>query len=171
VSHDFYWQALELDLRGKREFTIIVYSTLGGMSKQRFQPYKALLKLCDEALEIADRHNLDEGRLYDALQLDDSAHQVELLQQMAQRHLTVKQVKEIVEKGQNNLTNSDDDLPFLPRSAPQMAKLALKPAFEEHDAWLVIEGWLVSDSWVCTPKTYCAFIAQVNLPNMGVNYV
>jgi sugar phosphate isomerase/epimerase len=46
----------------------------------------------------------------------------------------------------------------------------LKPVFEEHDAYLVIEGWPGPGSLVCTPETYRAFIAQVNSPNLGVNY-
>lgn len=47
---------------------------------------------------------------------------------------------------------------------------ALKPAFEENDAYLVIEGWPGPGSLVCTPETYRAFIEQVDSPNMGVNY-
>lgn len=47
---------------------------------------------------------------------------------------------------------------------------ALKPAFEDNDACLVIEGWPGPGSLVCTPETYRAFIEQVGSPNMGVNY-
>ncbi len=47
---------------------------------------------------------------------------------------------------------------------------ALKPTFEEHDAYLVIEGWPGPGSLVCTPETYRAFIEEVGSPNMGVNY-
>ena len=47
---------------------------------------------------------------------------------------------------------------------------ALKPTFEEHDAYLVIEGWPGPGSLVCTPETYRAFIEEVDSPNMGVNY-
>jgi len=32
---------------------------MGGVSKMRFSQLKALLNLSDEALELADRHNLD----------------------------------------------------------------------------------------------------------------
>ena len=47
---------------------------------------------------------------------------------------------------------------------------ALKPAFEDNEACLVIEGWPGPGSLVCTPETYRAFIEQVGSPNMGVNY-
>ncbi len=47
---------------------------------------------------------------------------------------------------------------------------ALKPTFEENDAYLVIEGWPGPGSLVCTPETYRAFIEQVGSSNMGVNY-
>ena len=47
---------------------------------------------------------------------------------------------------------------------------ALKPTFEEHGAYLVIEGWPGPGSLVCTPETYRAFIEEVDSPNMGVNY-
>jgi len=46
----------------------------------------------------------------------------------------------------------------------------LKPAFEDNDAYLVIEGWPGPGSLVCTPETYRAFIEQVDSSNMGVNY-
>ena len=46
----------------------------------------------------------------------------------------------------------------------------LRAAFEENDAYLVIEGWPGPGSLVCTPETYRAFIKQVGSPNMGVNY-
>ncbi len=47
---------------------------------------------------------------------------------------------------------------------------ALRAAFEDNDAYLVIEGWPGPGSLVCTPETYRAFIEQVGSPNMGVNY-
>lgn len=51
-------QALELDLRGKREYTEAVLSAMGGISNSHFSELKALLRLSDEALELADRHAL-----------------------------------------------------------------------------------------------------------------
>ena len=41
VTMDFYRQALDLDLRGKREYTEAVYSALGGISKQLFSEHKS----------------------------------------------------------------------------------------------------------------------------------
>jgi len=63
VNNDFYRQALELDLRGKREFSTPILSAMGGISKMHLSRYKALLKLSDEGVELADRHNIEERRL------------------------------------------------------------------------------------------------------------
>src|SRR5215207_1178830 len=74
VANDFYRQALELDLRGKREHTDVILSAMGGIGKMHFSHYKALLKLSDEALELADRHNLDEKKLRYVLPLPQEYH-------------------------------------------------------------------------------------------------
>jgi hypothetical protein len=141
VSMGFYRQALELDLRSKREFTADVLSALGGIDKHQLKRHKALLRLCDEAVETADRHNIDEIKLYYATQLDDD-DQVELIRQIVQLGLTTKQVKDIVEKGGNVATNSDEDnIPRLPKSAMQIAKLALKPD-AEMDANLLAQAFV-----------------------------
>ncbi|GAB4549404.1 MAG: hypothetical protein OHK0023_13870 [Anaerolineae bacterium] len=55
VSNDFYRQALELDLRGKGEYTEAVLSAMGGIKRGQFSYIKGLLRLSDEALELADR--------------------------------------------------------------------------------------------------------------------
>ena len=98
VNNDFYRQALDLDLRGKREHTEAILSAMGGVSKQRFNQYKKLLLLSDEAWQLADRHNLDEGvlRYVIALPLEDHS---EMLQQIIQLSLTTRQVKSIIENG------------------------------------------------------------------------
>ena len=62
-SNDFYRQALDLDLRGKREYTDAILSAMGGIEKAHFSHIKALLQLSDEALELADRHGIDEKKL------------------------------------------------------------------------------------------------------------
>jgi hypothetical protein len=62
VTNDFYRQALDLDLRGKREYTDAILSAMGGMNKSQFSRHKALLTLSDEALELADRHNIEERK-------------------------------------------------------------------------------------------------------------
>ena len=127
VKMDFYRQALDLDLRGKREYTEVVYSSLGGMSRPNFADFKSLLKLCDEAVEIADRHSIEARKLRYVVQLDNSADQVELLQQIIQLDLTVKQIRDIVEKGSLERTNSEEEAEPLPKSVMQIARLALKP--------------------------------------------
>ncbi|MEO0561485.1 MAG: hypothetical protein AAF125_05205 [Chloroflexota bacterium] len=127
VRIDFYRQALELDLRGKRQYTEAVYSALGGITRPKFADYKSLLRMSNEAFEIADRHDIELMKLRYVLMLDNPADQVELLQQIVQQQLTVKQIREIVQKGSFERTNFEDDSATLPKSVMQIAKLALKP--------------------------------------------
>jgi hypothetical protein len=49
VTNDFYRQALELDLRGKRKHKDAILSAMGGISRVHFSRFKALLRLADEA--------------------------------------------------------------------------------------------------------------------------
>jgi hypothetical protein len=98
VTNDFYRQALELDLRGKREYTEAILTAMGGIDKGHLYHYKILLRLSDEALEIADRHNIDEFRLRPVLQLPQEV-QAEMVQQIIQFNLTGRQVQEICGKG------------------------------------------------------------------------
>ena len=127
VSMDFYRQALELDLRSKREYTEAIYSSLGGMTKQLFSEHKALLKLSDDACELADRNDIHYSKLRYVVMLEDSADQVELIRQILQQDLTVKQLREIVTKGTDVRTFLEDEPEPLPKSVMQIAKLALKP--------------------------------------------
>ena len=141
VNMDFYRQALDLDLRGKREYTADVLNALGGISKQLFSDYKKLLYLCDEAVEIADRHSIEAGKLRYVASLDDPADQVELIQQIVQLDLTVKQIRQIIEKGTDIRTNSDlDEMNRIPKGAMQIAKLALK-ADAEVDSYRIAEAF------------------------------
>jgi hypothetical protein len=124
VSHDFYRQALDLDLRGKREFTTEILSAMGGMGRMHFSRFKALLKLSDEALDLADQHSLDERMLRVILTLP-AKHQPEMIQQIIERNLTAKQAEEIcsqvAEKGvidEEVLTPSN-----LPKEAQQTIRL------------------------------------------------
>jgi hypothetical protein len=128
VGMDFYRQALNLDLRGKRDHTEAVLSALGGISKGEMAHYKALLNLCDEAVEVADRNNLEEGKLRHIINLAPN-DQMEMIQQIVELNLTAKQIRDIIEKGIHVYTNSDEDdhLFRLPKAAMQIAKLALKP--------------------------------------------
>jgi hypothetical protein len=142
VNMDFYRQALELDLRGKREYTADVLSALGGVSKWYLSAYKSLLNLSDEAIEIADRYNLEEKRLRYLinLEVDD---QIEMLHQILEHNLTSKQIKDLVEKGLPGQTNSDEDDLFkqLPKAATTLAKLALKPS-DDVDANHIAQAFI-----------------------------
>jgi hypothetical protein len=104
VNNDFYRQALDLDLRGKREYTEVILSAMGGIGKMRLSQYKKLLTLSDEAMELADRYNLDEGVLRLVVDLPVESH-TEMVQQIVQLGLTGRQVKAIVEQG-----NSEPEL-------------------------------------------------------------
>lgn len=94
VGNDFYRQALTLDLRGKREYTDAILSAMGGMGKMHFSRLKALLRLSDEAMELADRHDLDERKLRPILLLAPELH-VEIVRQTIDLNLTSRQVEEI----------------------------------------------------------------------------
>lgn len=97
ITHDFYRQALELDLRTKREYTSDILTAMGGITRQRMSQYKTLLTLPDEAIEIADRHNMDEGCLRYVLKLPYEV-QTEAVRQIAQHGWDVKQVRRMVEE-------------------------------------------------------------------------
>jgi len=121
VTNDFYRQALELDLKGKREFTPAIYAAMGGMDKKRFSRYKSLLRLADDAMELADRHRIDEARLRYVVQLDP-LDQIELIHQIVQFDLSRKQVQELIENfGEDPNQRIDDE----PHSRPviQLAKI------------------------------------------------
>ena len=119
VTYDFYRQALDLDLRGKREFTTFVLSALGGIHKRQLSRYKSLLKLCDEALELADRHNLDESHLRLILHLEP-ADQVEVLRQCIAFNLTRKQLHDLLEK---NHEEDDKEVEKLPKHVIQLTRI------------------------------------------------
>ena len=122
VPNDFYRQALELDLRGKREFTEAILSAMGGIDKSRFAQYKTLLHLSDEALEIADRHIVDERKLRYVVALDPGYH-AEILQQIVSLNLTSAQVKDLCEpQNEESMGHGDDDVSA---NAQKIAKFAL----------------------------------------------
>jgi len=110
VNNDFYRQALDLRIpRGAGE---AIYSAMGGIGRMRFGQFKALLCLSDEAMEIADRQNIDEGILRHVLTLNQE-DQVEMLQHVIQQNLTVKQVQQICEQG---LIEDVEELKHSPKS-------------------------------------------------------
>lgn len=120
VTHDFYRQALELDLRGKREYAAEILSAMGGLSKFQFRHFKALLRLSDEALEMADRHELQESLLRYVLQLAPEDH-VEVIRQIVQFGLTRNQVKALIEGSPEK--KEDQNESAMPRQVTQFARL------------------------------------------------
>ena len=121
VGNDFYRQALELDLRSKREYTDAILSAMGGIAKAQFSRIKALLKLGDEAWELSDRHNLDEKKLRYILNLPSEYH-AEIVRQIIDFNLTSKQVKELCE-GNDFADDPSDSSDKLPTAAVKMAKV------------------------------------------------
>ena len=120
VGHSFYRQALELDLRNKREYTDVILSAMGGIGKTQFSRIKALLQLSNEALELADRHGIDERKLRPVTGMADEYH-AEIVRQIIDFNLTSKQVVELCETGNPNNENDDDEK--LPVAATKMAKV------------------------------------------------
>lgn len=108
VNNDFYRQALELNLRGKREYTELILSAMGGIGRMRFSQLKSLLKLSDEALELADRFGLDEFRLRPLLDLPAEG-QTEMVHQIIQFGLTGRQIREICEQQQEEEVSEEEE--------------------------------------------------------------
>ncbi|MFN8531854.1 MAG: hypothetical protein U0670_24880 [Anaerolineae bacterium] len=106
VNNDFYRQALNLDLRGKREYTDTILSAMGGIKKGYFSELKALLRFSDEALEIADRHGIEQYKLRYVLSLPEQYH-AEVVRQIIDLNLTNKQVKDLCE---NNGVTTDEEV-------------------------------------------------------------
>jgi hypothetical protein len=123
VSNDFYRQALELDLRGKREYTESILTAMGGIDKGHLYHYKTLLRLSDEAMELADRHNIDEKKLRYVVTLPQEFH-TEIVRQIIDFNLTSKQVKELCAGEGLDTENRDDEVEHLPASAVKLAKIA-----------------------------------------------
>jgi hypothetical protein len=121
VGHEFYRQALELDLRAKREYTDMILSAMGGIKKGHFSEIKALLRLSDEALELADRHAIEEGKLRHVIKIDSEYH-AEIVRQIVDFNLSSKQVKELCE-GERGDDASGDELENLSPAALKMAKI------------------------------------------------
>ncbi len=119
VTNDFYRQALDLTLRDKREYTEAILSAMGGMKRGYFSYIKSLLRLSDEALELADRHNLDERRLRSVVALAPEYH-IEVVRQIIDLNLTAKQIQELCEG--DFLESSEDDLEKIPAPALKIAK-------------------------------------------------
>jgi len=121
VGNEFYRQALDLDLRAKREYTDTVLSAMGGIKKGHFSAIKALLRLSDEALELADRYDIDEKKLRYVTAVSSDYH-AEIVRQIIDFNLTSKQVKELCE-GEALDGNEEDAIEKLSPTALKMAKM------------------------------------------------
>jgi hypothetical protein len=122
VANDFYRQALELDLRGKREYTDAILSAMGGIKRGQFSYIKGLLRLSDEALELADRHAIEEGRLRYVTNVPPEYH-TEIVRQIIDFNLSSKQVKELCAGDRLDTTDRNDEVEPLPASAIKLAKI------------------------------------------------
>ncbi|MDX2137287.1 MAG: ParB N-terminal domain-containing protein [Chloroflexota bacterium] len=114
VGNDFYRQALNLDLRGKREYTDAILSAMGGVGRMQFSRFKALLALGDEALELADRFNVDEWKLRHILELPPEA-QAEMVRQIVQFNLTGKQIEQML-IAEEDIQKARDDEAIAPET-------------------------------------------------------
>jgi hypothetical protein len=121
VGNDFYRQALELDLRAKREYTDMILSAMGGIKRGQFSYIKGLLRLSDEALELADRHDIEEKKLRYVINVTSDYH-AEIVRQIIDFNLTSKQVKELCE-GEAPSGNQEDDLEKFSPAALKLAKV------------------------------------------------
>jgi len=119
VGNDFYRHALDLDLRTKREYTDAILSAMGSVKRSQFSHIKSLLRLSDEALELADRHAIEEARLRYVVNLDAEYH-AEIVRQIIDFKLSAKQVKEICEG--DGIHETKDTAADISSSAMKMAK-------------------------------------------------
>jgi hypothetical protein len=141
VTNDFYRQALDLDLRSRREHTDNVLASMGGIGKMHFSRLKALLRLADEALELADRHNIEEKRLRHVLNVPTEYH-AEIMRQIIDFNLTSREVQELCEG--NGLMKDEDVFDKLPASVMKVVRMAqithtMKPQ-EMARAFMYVEG-------------------------------
>src|SRR5258708_31955913 len=95
---------------------------MGGISRAYFSYFKALLALSDEALELADRHNIEEKKLRYVVMLAPESHS-EVVRQIISFNLTSAQVKQLCEADGDD-TPTPPETPKISRSAVQIAKLA-----------------------------------------------
>jgi ParB-like chromosome segregation protein Spo0J len=143
VHHDFYRQALELNLRGKREYTEAILTAMGGIDRARFSQIKALLALSDEALEFADRFGIDEYRLRPVLRLTTEV-QAEMVQHIVKFNLTGRQIAEMCDRGLNE-SPSDPNI-SLPPQIKRLVKTMRK--IDENNEAEFIRGLLSEEKTV-----------------------
>ena len=86
---------------------------MGGIKRGQFSYIKGLLRLSDEALELADRHAIEEGRLRYVTNVAPEYH-AEIVRQIIDFNLSAKQVKELCEgDGLNPVKDEAEDIPRL----------------------------------------------------------
>ena len=140
VTNDFYRQAL--DLRIPRGAAQDVHAAMGGIDKGYFNYIKRLLSLSDEAMELADRHNLEEKKLRPLIELDPTLH-YEIVRQIVDFNLTSKQVQQLIATGgdDESTRNEDDDIqPDAIRLAKAARTRRLTQASEVARALIKQEG-------------------------------
>lgn len=165
VNDDFYRQALELRIpRGHAE---TVYSAMGGIGKRRFSQFKDLLRLSDEAMELADRHHLDEGVLRYVTDLNKS-DQVEMIQQIIQFGLSVKQVKAIIDQGDQGETE-DEVKQEIPIQSRRLAKMLVKN-LDQQDAGSLWRAVCQEENDPHMARAYLLRLAQL-ANNAAANFV
>jgi hypothetical protein len=120
VDNNFYRQALDLDLRSRREYTDSILSAMGGIKRGQFSYLKALLRLSDEALELADRHGIEEFRLRHVVATPVEYH-AEIVRQIIAFNLSARQVRELCEG--DGLQAGTDEAEDISPSALRMAKV------------------------------------------------
>lgn len=161
VSSDYYRQALDLDLHGKQEYTATILSAMGGIGKMHFSRYKALLRLSDEALELADRHGLQEGVLRYILHLPTES-QAEMVQQVIQFKLSAKQVKDICEQGEAAGDGDNDEKP----TPPDMRLIKAMRSIEKQTPVGLAQALVREEKSIHLAKarvqSMIAFLAQIN---------
>jgi hypothetical protein len=81
---------------------------MGGVGRMQFSRFKALLALGDEALELADRFNVEEWKLRHILELPAEA-QAEMVRQIIQFNLTGKQIEQMLASGEDVQPSRDDE--------------------------------------------------------------
>jgi hypothetical protein len=91
---------------------------MGGISRKRLSQYKVLLGLPDEALELADRHNVDERHLRYVLQLPFEV-QSEAVRQIVTHNLDLNQLRRMIESGEEAVSSQNTPA----RHSLQLARL------------------------------------------------
>lgn len=92
---------------------------MGGISRVHFSRYKSLLRLSDEAWELADKHNLEEWKLRYVLNLPTDAH-AEMVKHIIEFNLTGRQIRELCAEG----LDKDEESKNIPPVDKQLTKFA-----------------------------------------------